>query len=113
MGPLRHLDLIAVGLHPGPCRSHRQDILLDRHLDEPGIHAGQVEMNRQLVAPTVGVDRDRAGSPFAEHLLGDPVEFAEWLESHQHDDVLSVTLECLEVGDRRASGMLKAAYPGL
>jgi hypothetical protein len=64
MGPLRHLDLIALGLDPGSRRSHGEDTLLDRHLDEPGIHTGQVEMNLQLVATTVGVDRDRARSAF-------------------------------------------------
>ena len=42
-------------------------------------------MNLELVAATVGVDRDLARSAFAEQLLGDPVELAERLESHQHD----------------------------
>ena len=60
LGPLGDLDLVALRPHPAARRPHGEEILLHGQLDEAAIHPGKVEVDRELVAPTVGVDRDLA-----------------------------------------------------
>ena len=66
VGPLGDLDLITLAADPGPGGSHGKEILLDGEVNEPGIYAGQVEMNLELVTPTVGVHGDLAGAALVE-----------------------------------------------
>ena len=103
LGPLGHLDLVALEWSPGARRPDRQDILLNGQLDRRCIDARHVEMDLELVASAVGIDRDLSSSACGQQLLGDPVELAERFESHQHDGSPSLTVEQLAVSDRRAS----------
>ena len=82
--PFGDLDLIAFGPDPAARGPHGEEILLHGQLDEAGIHAGEVEMNRELVVPTVCVHRNLARPAFAEHRVGEPVELPERLGSNQH-----------------------------
>src|SRR5579862_141918 len=101
--PLGDLDLVASGRGPSPRRPHGEDVLFDRQLDRARICTGQVEMNLELVAPTVGVYREKLGTTSVAQLLGGLVEHLEWFESHQHGWILSLTLE--QLGRRRRSGL--------
>src|SRR5205823_3266902 len=62
-----------------------QNVLLDLEVDVCGIDARQVEVNVEVVAPAVGVDRHYPGGPVA---LGEAVELAvelpERIEAHEH-----------------------------
>ena len=85
-GPLGDEHLGAVGLLESPLAPDGQDVLLDGQLDGVGAGAGQVEVDEEGVALAVGIHRHRCrpgGS--SEHLLGEPVEFAERIGADKHD----------------------------
>src|SRR5207302_338423 len=68
-----------------------QDVLLDGQVDGIRVDAGQVQADVEAVTPPVGIHRHRgrAGGG-AEHLLGEPVQFAERVGAHEHDRYLLV-----------------------
>jgi hypothetical protein len=84
VAPLRDEDLVALFSRRRAGGPHGEDILLHGQFDRARISAGQVQIDLELFAPTVGVDGGLADATFGQHLLGDPLELAERFESHQH-----------------------------
>ena len=62
VGPLLHLYFISLVPERRARRLHAQEVVLDGQLDRAGVGAGQVELDLQLVASTVGIDW-RPGGP--------------------------------------------------
>src|ERR1700753_2006083 len=63
-----------------------QYVLLDGQVDGPRIDTGQVEVDIEAVTSPVGVHGHRGGpGGGAEHLLSEPVQFAERVRAHEHD----------------------------
>ncbi len=94
-----HDHLGAIGCNGGPLGLHRQDVLLDGEVDRGGVHAGEVEVDIEGVALTLGDDRHGARpSGGAEDLLGQAVEVPERVGPHQHLLVL------LPRSNRRTAG---------
>ena len=83
--PLIDEDGGALGRPPRTFRLDRQLVALDRQVDRVGIEAGQVEVEEEPVVETVGIDRHHR-RPRPPHLLGEPIEIGEWIETHQHDN---------------------------
>jgi hypothetical protein len=83
--PLTDEQLDTLGAGASPLGVHGQHVLLDGELDRIGRHAGEVELDDELVATAVGVDghRRRPGRG-SQRLLGESVEFAERIGTHQH-----------------------------
>jgi len=69
-----------------------QDVLLDGQLDRRGLDAREVELDDELLAAPVGVHRERPRRPRrgGRELLGEPVELAIGVKTHQHRKTPSV-----------------------
>ena len=61
VGALFHLDFISFVPERRARRLDAQEVVLDGQLDRAGVGAGQVDLDLQLVASTIGIDGDRAG----------------------------------------------------
>ena len=109
LGSLRHEDLIVLGPDPRPSRPNSEDVLLDGHLDEPGIDAGQVELDLELVAPTVGVNRDRRARRW---LSSSSVIRSISRNGSKRINMMSPFADprATGVGDRQASGCRTTSY---
>ena len=84
-GPLADEQLDVVVGPPFAVHVDGQHVALDRQVEGVGADAGHVELDDEVVALAVGVDRHGGGSSVrAEDLLGDPVELVERIGAHQH-----------------------------
>jgi hypothetical protein len=71
-----------LGVLAGPLGAHRQRVVLRRNIQRVRVDAGKVEPADELVAGAQAVHRhQRRCAGGAEHLGGEPVEIAEWVET--------------------------------
>jgi hypothetical protein len=110
LGTLCDLNFVSFGRGPASGRPYVENFLFDGYLDRSGIHAGQVDIDLELVSPTESVHRSQSTPLLTAPVLATPIELTKWLESHQHDYFLSTTLEQSTIYDRHTFDYLVPLY---